>query len=133
MTLTSRIPAARSLTDLSRMEVIVDGFRLNNFVSTGGTETIVLVHGIPDSSYIYRGQISALLNAGYRVIVPDLLGQGDSDIPTGPEHYLTAKDESRLWAVLDALAVDEFHLVGHDRGSPMTWAMCAHQPARVKS
>ena len=128
-----RVPATRSLTGLQRMDIVVDGFRLNTFKSDDATETVVLVHGIPDSSYIYRGQIPALLNAGYRVIVPDLLGQGDSDIPTGTEHYLTAKDESRLWAVLDALSVGSFHLVGHDRGSPMTWAMCAHQPERVKS
>ena len=128
-----RSPSARVLTGLTRTEVIVDGFRLNNFVSLSGTETVVLVHGIPDSSYVYRGQIPALLDAGYSVVVPDLLGQGDSDIPTGPEHYLTAKDESRLWAVLDALSIKKFHLVGHDRGSPMTWAMCAHQPERVKS
>ena len=131
---TQRPPsAATPLTGLRRRETTVDGHRLVTFDAGVGRETIVLVHGIPDSSAIYRGQIPALVAAGYRVVVPDLLGQGDSDIPTGVSHYTGAKDEERLLAVLDDLGVQRFHLVGHDRGALLSWSMAAHLPDRVVS
>ena len=126
-------PAAAPLRGLTRRETVVDGHRLVTFEAGSGRETIVLVHGIPDSSAIYRGQIPALVSAGYRVIVPDLLGQGDSDIPSGMRHYTGAKDEERLLAVLDDLGVRRFHLVGHDRGALLSWSMAAHEPDRVVS
>ena len=81
---------------MTRRETTVDGYRLVTFEAGSGRETIVLVHGILDCSAIYRGQIPALVSAGYRVIIPDLLGQGDSDIPPGVEHYTGAKDKERL-------------------------------------
>jgi pimeloyl-ACP methyl ester carboxylesterase len=96
-------------------------------------ETIVLVPGIPDSSAVYRGQLPGLVEAGYRVVAPDLLGQGESDRPSGIGHYTIAKDQERLWAAVDHLGVDRFHLVGHDRGAASTWAMAAHHPDRVLS
>ena len=125
--------AIAPLTGMTRRETSLDGHRLVTFEAGGGPETVVLVHGIPDSSAVYRGQIPTLLDAGYRVIVPDLLGQGDSDIPTGARHYTGAKDEERMWAVLDDLGVGRFHLVGHDRGALLSWSMAAHEPDRLIS
>lgn len=84
---------------MTRHSVFVDGHRVAVFEAGSGPETIMLVHGIPDSSAVYRGQIPGLLEAGYRMIVPDLLGHGDSDIPHGVENYTIAKDEESHWAV----------------------------------
>lgn len=123
----------RRLTGMTRHSVSVDGHRVAVFEAGSGPETVMLVHGIPDSSAVYRGQVPGLLEAGYRVIVPDLLGHGDSDIPDGWENYTIAKDEESLWAVADALGADAFHLVGHDRGALATWSMAARRPDRVRS
>ncbi|MFC9424295.1 alpha/beta fold hydrolase [Streptomyces sp. NPDC056987] len=123
----------RRLKGMTRHGVTVDGHRVNVFEAGTGPEAIMLVPGIPDSSAVYRGQIPGLLRAGIRVIAPDLLGQGDSDMPDGVENYTVAKDEERLWAVADALGADTFHLVGHDRGAASTWSMAARRPDRVKS
>ncbi|MBQ0854590.1 alpha/beta fold hydrolase [Streptomyces sp. BH-SS-21] len=121
------------LTGMTRHTVVVDGHRVNAFEAGDGPQTVVLVPGIPDSSAVYRGQVPGLLDAGYRVIAPDLLGQGDSDMPADVAHYTIAKDQQRLWAVVDALGVDTFHLVGHDRGAGSTWGMAAHRPDRITS
>ncbi|MBZ6291164.1 alpha/beta hydrolase [Streptomyces olivaceus] len=126
-------PAVHRLTGMDRHTVTVDGHRLNVFTAGTGPETVVLVPGIPDSSAVYRGQIPGLLEAGYRVIAPDLLGQGDSDLPAEAANYTIAKDQERLWAIVDELGAETFHLVGHDRGAASTWAMAAHRPDRVRS
>ncbi|MFF4637664.1 alpha/beta fold hydrolase [Streptomyces olivaceus] len=126
-------PAVHRLTGMDRHTVTVDGHRLNVFTAGTGPETVVLVPGIPDSSAVYRGQIPGLLEAGYRVIAPDLLGQGDSDLPAEAADYTIAKDQERLWAIVDELGAETFHLVGHDRGAASTWAMAAHRPDRVRS
>jgi pimeloyl-ACP methyl ester carboxylesterase len=121
------------LIGMTRHNVDMGEHNIAVYEAGSGPETIMLVHGIPDSSAIYRHQIPGLLEAGYRVIAPDLLGQGDSDIPEEMENYTITKDEESLWAVLDALGVNTFHLVGHDRGALSTWSMAAHRPDRVKS
>ena len=46
-----------------------------------GDDAVVLLHGFPDSSYMWRKQIPVLVEAGYRVIAPDLRGFGQSDKP----------------------------------------------------
>lgn len=127
------LPAAAPLTGMTRRETRVGAHRLVTFEAGAGPETIVLLHGIPDSSAIYRGQIPALLDAGFRVVVPDLLGHGDSDIPAGTDPYLATADEHRTWAVLDELKVGRFHLVGHDRGALLSWSMAVARPDRVVS
>ncbi|MFH8533847.1 alpha/beta fold hydrolase [Streptomyces tendae] len=135
-TIDKPVPSGRSthrLTGMNRHSVSVDGHRVNVFEAGDGPRTIMLVPGIPDSSAVYRGQVTGLLDAGYRVIAPDLLGQGDSDMPAGAEHYTVARDQERLWAVADALGARTFHLVGHDRGAYSTWAMAAKRPDRVES
>jgi pimeloyl-ACP methyl ester carboxylesterase len=129
----STAPMGSRLTGMDRHSITVDGHRLNVYVAGDGPETIMLVPGIPDSSAVYRGQVPGLLDAGYRVLAPDLLGQGESDMPAGVEHYTIAKDQERLWAIADEFNAETFHLVGHDRGAASTWAMAAHHPDRVKS
>ncbi|MFK0280874.1 alpha/beta fold hydrolase [Streptomyces sp. NPDC090499] len=131
----SQAPAApfHRLTGMTRHNVDMGGLNIAAYEAGAGPETIMLVHGIPDSSAVYRHQIPGLLAAGYRVIAPDLLGHGDSAIPEEPENYTIAKDEESLWAIADALDACTFHLVGHDRGALSTWSMAANRPDRVTS
>ncbi len=53
----------------------------------GSGEPVLLLHGFPDSARLWRHQIPALLEAGYRVIAPDQRGFGESDKPQAPEAY----------------------------------------------
>lgn len=101
--------------------VEVDGITLA-CVDEGEGDPIVLLHGNPTSSYLWRNVIPHLADCG-RVIAPDLLGQGDSgklDAALGPERYSFAVVYEFLCKQLEALDVDRnVTLVVHDWGSAL--------------
>jgi pimeloyl-ACP methyl ester carboxylesterase len=92
---------------------------------------VLLLHGFPDSSRLWRHQVPALIDAGLRVIAPDLRGFGESDRPEGVEAYALARSVADMAAVLDALGVERAHVVGHDFGAAVAWLLAALEPARV--
>jgi pimeloyl-ACP methyl ester carboxylesterase len=92
---------------------------------------VLLLHGFPDSSRLWRDQIPALVGAGMRVIAPDLRGFGESDKPEAVADYAIARSVADMVAVLDALGVERTHVVGHDWGAGLAWALAAYAPARV--
>src|SRR5947209_4405006 len=57
-------------------------------VDEGEGAPVVLLHGFPDSADLWRNQIPALVDAGFRVIAPDLRGFGESDKPEAVDAYL---------------------------------------------
>jgi len=63
----------------------VNGIDLNVYVEGDG-EPVLLLHGFPDSNYLWRGVIPRLVKAGYRVIAPDQRGFGESEAPEGKEN-----------------------------------------------
>jgi haloalkane dehalogenase len=112
----------------------VDGLRLA-CVDEGEGKPIVLLHGNPTSSYLWRNVIPRLTRSG-RVIVPDLVGQGDSqklDPALGPDRYSFAVTYELLRKQLLALGVtDEVTLVVHDWGSALGfyWAQQHREAVR---
>lgn len=93
---------------------------------------VLLLHGFPDSSNLWRNQIPALVGAGLRAIAPDLRGFGESDKPEAVEDYAIARSVADMVAVLDALGVERTHVVGHDWGAGLAWALAAYVPDRVE-
>jgi haloalkane dehalogenase len=96
------------------------------YVETGSGDPIVLLHGNPTSSYLWRNVIPHL-EARWRCIAPDLIGMGDSDKlePSGPDRYTFVEHRRYLDALLAALGVTEnVTLVVHDWGSALgfDWA-----------
>jgi pimeloyl-ACP methyl ester carboxylesterase len=91
----------------------------------------LLLHGFPDSSRLWRHQVPALVEAGLRVIAPDLRGFGESDRPEAVEDYSIGNSVSDMVAVLDTLGVERAHVVGHDWGAGLAWALAAFVPERV--
>src|SRR3954453_3861966 len=75
---------------------------------------VLLIHGFPDSSHVWRHQARALVDAGYRAIVPDLRGFGGSDRPLEVSAYGVRHSVADMVAVLDALGVERAHVVAHD-------------------
>ncbi|MFK7898237.1 MAG: haloalkane dehalogenase [Myxococcota bacterium] len=90
------------------------------YVDVGEGDPIVLLHGNPTSSYLWRNVIPELEGSG-RVIVPDLIGQGDSEkLPAseGPDRYSFLVAYEYLEGLLSALGLDaNVTLVIHDWGS----------------
>src|SRR5215831_6955757 len=96
------------------------------FVESGVGDPIVLLHGNPTSSYLWRNVIPYLNGLG-RCIAPDLIGMGDSDkLPdSGPSSYTFVEHRRYLDALLDKLGVAErVTFVIHDWGSALgfDWA-----------
>ena len=97
----------------------------------GEGPAVVLLHGFPDSHALWRHQIPALVAAGYRVIAPDLRGFGESSMPVGADQYGILDLVGDVLGTLDALGVQRAHVVGHDWGAALAWAMAAFVPDRV--
>ncbi len=107
-----------------------DGVTLS-VVDEGAGQPVVLLHGFPDSSYVWREQIPALVAAGKRVVAPDLRGFGESDKPQEVEAYRMSHLVADVVAVLDALEIDRADVVGHDWGAGLAWVLAARVPERV--
>ncbi len=105
------------------------------YVETGTGDPIVMLHGNPTSSYLWRNVIPELEGRG-RIIVPDLIGQGDSDklpVEDGPARYSFEVVYDYLSAMLEQLGVtSEVVLVIHDWGSALGFHWASHNAAAVK-
>ncbi|MEA3199754.1 MAG: haloalkane dehalogenase [Thermoplasmata archaeon] len=116
-----------------RRDITVEGVRLS-VVDAGPRDAapLVLLHGNPTWSYLYRKLVGPLVAAGHRVVVLDHAGFGLSEKPTDPRYYSLERHAENLRAVLAALDVRDATLVLHDWGGPigMTWA--TREPQRVK-
>jgi pimeloyl-ACP methyl ester carboxylesterase len=97
----------------------------------GEGSPVVLLHGFPDSHALWRHQVPALVAAGHRVIVPDLRGFGESSKPPEVERYGVLDIVGDVLGILDAVGVQRAHVVGHDWGAALAWAMAAFVPNRV--
>jgi pimeloyl-ACP methyl ester carboxylesterase len=98
----------------------------------GSGPAVLLLHGFPDSFLLWRNQVPALVDAGRRVIAPDLRGFGESDRPEAVEAYAIRRSVADMVAVLDALGVERADVVGHDWGAGLAWALAAFVPERVE-
>ena len=95
--------------------------------------TVVLLHGAPASSFMFRGLIPLLADR-WHVIAPDLLGFGLSDSPTVDEFdysFETLADVTEL--LLAQLRVDEFAMYVQDYGAPVGWRLALRRPDRVSA
>jgi pimeloyl-ACP methyl ester carboxylesterase len=91
-----------------------------------GGPAVVLLHGWPDSSRVWRHQVPALAAAGHRVIAPDLRGFGDSDRPEGTEAYRMRLLGGDVVGIVEALGVaGPFAVVGHDWGAALAWMLAS--------
>ena len=98
--------------------------------SAGAGTPILLLHGIPG----WRGTwhaAGALLAQHHPVIVPDLLGFGESGSPPRPMH--AAEHAAAILRMLDRLQIEAVHLAGFDFGGPIAVSMVRVAPARIRS
>lgn len=92
---------------------------------------VLLVHGMPTSSFLYRKVARDLAAAGVRAIAPDLLGFGASDKPRDRDLYDYGRQGTRLTALLDHLNLPTATFVAHDLGGPWTWEVADRSPQRL--
>lgn len=123
-----------SFEGLTAHRIVRDGVILAAW-SGGSGPPVLLLHGYPQSSYMWRHVIPALL-PDHRVIAMDLRGYGSSDAPapdTGNELYSKREMTKDAAYVLDELGVESAHLVGHDRGARVVHRFCLDNSERVRT
>jgi pimeloyl-ACP methyl ester carboxylesterase len=108
-----------------------DGVELS-VLDQGEGPAVLLLHGFPDSARLWRHQIPTLLDAGFRVVAPDLRGFGDSGKPQEIEAYGFGHLIADALAILDDAGVEKAHVVGHDWGAAVAWALALLAPQRVE-
>ena len=87
--------------------------------------------GFPEIAYSWRRQIPALIEAGFRVIAPDLRGCGATEQPANVEDYDIVHLTDDMVGLLDALEIEKAVFVGHDWGAFICWDLPAFHPERV--
>ncbi len=105
----------------------------HHVIVEGDGPAVLLLHGFPDTAEMWRAQISALGDAGFRTIAPDLRGRGNTEQPAWVEDYALPNIVQDVVAIMDALGVERAHVVGHDWGAVVAWSLAAYLPERVSS
>ena len=124
-------------------ETLLDAHRgAGHVVDVGGVATFVrrqgagpavlLLHGVPVSSWVWRNVLPELASRGLEGIAPDLPGTGLSGRPEDFDYSWTGLG-AHVASTIDALGLGEFHLVVHDIGGPVGFEVTARMPDRVQS
>lgn len=105
------------------------GFRMH-YVDEGSGEPIILIHGEPTWSYLYRNFIPPL-SRRFRVIAPDNMGFGKSETPTNAP-YTLERHAANLSSLIEELDLRDITLVMQDWGGPMGTVVASRNPERIK-
>lgn len=102
------------------------------YLEAGAAEApaVLLVHGIPTSSYLFRHVMRAL-SGELRLIAPDLMGLGDTVVDPARTDFSMPAQAEMLEDLLDALSVPRAHVVAHDQGGAAAQILACDRPARV--
>ena len=110
--------------------VKVDGLRMH-YVTQGEGELVLLLHGFPDSWYVWRSQIPELAKR-FRVVAPDLRGYNKTDKPKGVENYRLHLLTGDILGLINALGERKATIIGHDWGGTVAWSLAAFNPEHVE-
>jgi pimeloyl-ACP methyl ester carboxylesterase len=121
--------ASPQIAGIEHREVDAAGLRMH-VVEAGPPDgdPVLVLHGWPQNWYEWRHQIPALAGAGYRVIVPDLRGFGQSDAP--PHGYDKENMATDVLNLMDAMGLERVRLLAHDWGGWIGFILCVHAPER---
>jgi haloalkane dehalogenase len=107
-----------------------DGLRMH-YVDEGSGDPILLLHGEPTWSFLYR-KLIALLSRGARVIAPDYFGFGRSDKPVERDWYSYDRHYGSIERLVEGLELRALTVVVHDWGGPIGLRLAVERPERVR-
>ena len=114
----------------------LDGIRMHYVESADAPQDaplVVLLHGFPEFWYSWRYQLTALGDAGYRVVAPDLRGYGRTDKPIGIDAYQIETLADDVAGLIRALGAEQASIVGHDWGGMVAWWHSMRHPKQVRT
>jgi pimeloyl-ACP methyl ester carboxylesterase len=112
------------------MQAFINGINLA-YDDHGSGPAVLLIHGFPLSRKMWYPQLRTLVDAGYRVVVPDLRGFGESDAPAGPYSMELFADD--LVGLLDYLAIDRAVVGGMSMGGYVLFSLLERHLPRVRA
>lgn len=105
-------------------------------VAVGGPQdgpAVLLLHGFPQSHRSFDAVVALLHAAGLRTVAPDQRGYSPGARPEGTGEYAVPHLVADAVGLLDALGIEQAHVVGHDWGAAVAWLLAAEAPERVAS
>ncbi len=117
---------------MTRRVQTAEGIELST-LDQGTGPLVVLCHGFPELAFSWRHQIPALVQAGYRVLAPDMRGYGASSAPAAIEAYDVIQLCEDMVALLDDAGERDAVFIGHDWGANVVWWLAAIHPERVRA
>lgn len=96
-------------------------------------EPVILLHGFPQTSAAWSPYLTRLGDAGFRAIAPALRGYAATARPKAVDQYTLDILVADVLGIADGLGVERFHLVGHDWGGLVGWALAASHPCRLRT
>ncbi|HVX34222.1 MAG TPA: alpha/beta hydrolase [Solirubrobacterales bacterium] len=107
-----------------------NGITMEYFEEGEGTP-VLLLHGFPEHPFSWRMQVPAVVDAGFRAIVPSQRGYAGTDAPADTSTYSVKNLVADLTGLLDALGIERAVFVGHDWGSMPAWYSAIFAPERA--
>jgi epoxide hydrolase 4 len=102
-----------------------------HYVEAGDGPLVLLLHGFPEFWYGWRQQIAPLVEAGFRVVAPDLRGYNLSSKPDGFADYTADKMATDVRGLIRELGAESAMVVGHDWGGSVAWSLAMNHPEVV--
>ena len=116
----------------SQRKITVDALSIS-YIDEGEGSPLLLLHGLPTSSWLYRQMIVPLVENGFRVIAPDMVGYGASEKPKDLALYESSLQGNRILKFMDALGISHWTHVCHDAGGIWSWEQLLIDPGRWKA
>jgi pimeloyl-ACP methyl ester carboxylesterase len=119
---------------MQAISIGANGFVFDGFCAGDrGGEAVMLLHGFPQTAYVWRHQLAALAEAGYYAVALNQRGIANRARPTFVDGYRLPLLVSDVVAMADALEFDAMHLIGHDWGGSLAWVTAALHANRINT
>ena len=96
-------------------------------------ELVILLHGFPETSYMYKDLIKDISDSGYYCIAPNLRGYSEGARPQGRDNYTLDKLVNDVLSMINHTGKDKIHLIGHDWGAVIGWQIAHDHPNKLLS
>jgi pimeloyl-ACP methyl ester carboxylesterase len=122
-----------AMRDLTDEAIALDDQRHLTATTAGATDAplVLFLHGFPQTREAWSPVLQRVAAAGYRVVAPDQRGYAATFRPRGIRTYLIERLVDDALALSDVLGRPRFHVVGHDWGALVAWAIAARHPERL--
>jgi len=96
-------------------------------------ELIILLHGFPETSFMWINLMKKLSSIGYFCLAPDMRGYSKNASPKGVKNYTIKKLSGDILNIADAINVNKFHLIAHDWGAGIGWNIVYNNAEKIIS